>query len=429
MITGRLIRSFAEKSTPAFKFKERYSEFVYQSLYNSQVGYFRNPKNIQLGRLDQPIDFASLLGFDGYTKVLSERYPEHRFLTPCEIFRPYYGMTIAKMLVEKARAMKMDRLNVIEVGSGLGGNSDSFLAYLKNSEPSFYSTISYTLVEISETLIQSSKRILAEGHRGLIKNGGLKFVNRDANNFDLKSEEPHFILMFEVLDNLPHDKIIAGPDLTDPNDVWILSSEDRETRQEQLQPLKDETTALLLNMWKDLYFKNGKVEYDLQIQEFSKLSLTNLLLKFNRKFRTKQYGIYLPTTLYKMVSKLRAQLPKAEFVMSDFSTLPSLSPTDGVLEINRPIISRKLARSEESQDYQSVLDSEFGSVDIFFPSDFDLVKRVLEKFSDVEYQVMTPKAFFGTFAEQKWAETKSGFNPMKEDFANTRFIFPLLANN
>lgn len=424
MIAGRLIRPFSGKTSSAFKFKERYSDFVFQSLYDSQAGYFRNPKNIQLGRLDQPIDFPSLLGFDGYTKVLSERYPQHRFLTPCEIFRPYYGMTIAKMLVEKAKALGLTKLNVIEIGSGLGGNADSFLAYLKNIEPSFYSSVNYTLVEISETLIQNSKRILAEGHRGLIKSGNLKFVNRDVNNFDLKSSDHQFILLFEVLDNLPHDKIIAGPDLSDPKDVWILSSEDRKERQECLEPLKDKTTALVLEMWKSLYFKNGKVDYNPQIQEFSKLTVTNLLMKINRKFRTKQFGIYLPTSLYKIVSKLKEQLPNSEFVMSDFSSLPSLSPIDGILEINRPIISRKLARSEECKDYNTVLEPEFGSVDIFFPSDFDLVKKILEKFSSTEYQVMNPKAFFELFAELTWAQTRSGFNPMKEDFANTRFIFP-----
>lgn len=424
MIACRLIRSFAEKATAPFKYKERYSDFVYQSLYNSQSGYFRNPKNIQLGRLDQPIDFANLLGFDGYTKVLSDRYPQHRFLTPCEIFRPYYGMTIAKMLVEKAKTCGQTKLNIIEIGSGLGGNADSFLAYLKNLEPSFYSNINYTLVEISETLIQSSKRILSEGHRALIKSGGLNFVNKDISNFDLNTADHHFILLFEVLDNLPHDKIITGPDLSDPMDVWILSSEDRKLRQELLEPLKDKTTAAVLDMWKSLYFKNGKIDYNPQIQEFSKLTMTNLLMKINRIFRTKQFGIYLPTSLYKIVGKLKEQLPNSEFVMSDFSSLPSISPTDGVLEINRPIVSRKLARSEECQDYQSVLEPEFGSVDIFFPSDFDLVRKILERFSDSPYQIINPASFFEKYAEPSWAQTKSGFNPMKEDFANTRFIFP-----
>ena len=54
--------------------------------------------DFQVGELKAPIDFKSLIGYDDYQRELAKKYPPNAWLTPCEIFKPYYGMTIASYL-------------------------------------------------------------------------------------------------------------------------------------------------------------------------------------------------------------------------------------------------------------------------------------------------------------------------------------------
>jgi len=48
--------------------------------------------------MKQPINFKNLLGYQEYQKQLKENYPQNAWLTPSEIFKPYYGMAIANYI-------------------------------------------------------------------------------------------------------------------------------------------------------------------------------------------------------------------------------------------------------------------------------------------------------------------------------------------
>jgi hypothetical protein len=89
---------------------------------------------------------------------------------------------------------------------------------------------------------------------------------------------------------------------------------------------------------------------------------------------------------------------------------------------NNPIISRKKLKSEEHQDWDTIEESPFGKVDIFFPTDFLLIQNIIQNIIHHEYQIFSPAQFFHHYSENSWAETKSGYNPMKEDFQNTRYL-------
>lgn len=73
------------------------SEFIHDRLYHPKAGYF-NKSDAQLGHLEIPIDFQNLFGYEEYTQTLEERYPENAWLTPSEIFKPWYGMSIANYI-------------------------------------------------------------------------------------------------------------------------------------------------------------------------------------------------------------------------------------------------------------------------------------------------------------------------------------------
>ena len=45
-----------------------------------------------------------------------------------------------------------------------------------------------------------------------------------------------------------------------------------------------------------------------------------------------------------------------------------------------------------------------------------------EKVFDKRSEVLKSHDFVEQFSEKNWAKTKSGYNPLKEDFANTSFF-------
>jgi hypothetical protein len=51
-----------------------------------------------VGELSSSIDFKRMMGYDDYQEELFKRYPKNAWLTPSEIFKPYYGMAVANYI-------------------------------------------------------------------------------------------------------------------------------------------------------------------------------------------------------------------------------------------------------------------------------------------------------------------------------------------
>ena len=402
------------------KHKELLRDYVQSALYDSQRGYFTNPKNIQLGHLKSAIRFSSLLGYSDYIEQLSANYPKHKFLTPSEIFRPYYGMTMASYVYKQQKKHNIDKIKVVEIGSGIGGQADSFLMYFKNFEPDVYPYIEYTLLEISPTLLHKSKSTLYQNHKEKCQRGEIKFVNQDAFKFKEDIGSDVFFMLFEILDNLPHDIVRFTSKLDKIEEMWIKSSLDRQTRQIAYEPCKDEYIVRCFELWKSLYVKNEKLL--LNENESEKQKFLASLKDWLQSRMANDYQLSLPTGFYKLTEHINNNFENPKFLLSDFSSLPNARRyLNGSKCLNYPLLSTKLEKSEDHKDYEDFEKAEFGRCDIFFETDFDLTKAILESFSE-KYTVSTPKEFFKQFAKPKWAETRSGYNPMKDDFLNTRFL-------
>lgn len=72
-----------------------------------------------------PIDFNSLLGYQDYKDQLIEKYPKNAWLTPSEIFRPYYGMSIARYITEVEEIYRRQNpgnhtIKIVQGGGGTG---------------------------------------------------------------------------------------------------------------------------------------------------------------------------------------------------------------------------------------------------------------------------------------------------------------------
>ena len=73
-------------------------DFIHDRLYAEPGGYFTKQQH-QVGRLREPIKFSKLRGYYDYRQEMERVYPDNAWVTPCELFKPYYGYTIANFML------------------------------------------------------------------------------------------------------------------------------------------------------------------------------------------------------------------------------------------------------------------------------------------------------------------------------------------
>ena len=102
--------------------------------------------------------------------------------------------------------------------------------------------------------------------------------------------------------------------------------------------------------------------------------------------------------------------------MADFSELPRPTGRDATAA-NAPLVAAA------DRDLDSYLDAQ-GDADIFFATDFDWLSRAYAAAGGVGAVAAVPPADFFARSPDLAAETatRSGFNPMLEDFWNTRIF-------
>ena len=201
------------------------------------AAYFAQPHGEVIGHLassntddslidinSSPINFKTLLGSWHFQKKLSKLYdkrsnglPKFQWLTPTELFRPTYSNIIGDFIVTNFRAVGKKKLHIIEVGAGRGTNALIMLNRIEKLYPDVYEAMcNYTLVDASPTLHELQRtRINCESKHDL----KVRFIKADIGEdfvdysavfgFDEILSEIHTVVIgLEVLDNLPHDKIL-----------------------------------------------------------------------------------------------------------------------------------------------------------------------------------------------------------------------------
>ena len=76
-------------------------------------------------------------------------YPKNAWVTPSELYKPYYGFTIANFMINQMENRDIDILRIVEIGPGTGTLADSILEFYKNYSLDLYRKCEYILVEIS----------------------------------------------------------------------------------------------------------------------------------------------------------------------------------------------------------------------------------------------------------------------------------------
>lgn len=252
---ARILRRFSKKTMST-------AEFIHDRLYAKDGGYFSKIDN-QLGLLKEPIPFTELFGYEDYVKMLYERYPKNAWLTPSEIFKPYYGMTVAnyiELIYGKHKlqnpAVRNQPLHIIEAGAGNGSAASSILNYFKLYKPKTYHTMKYTIVEISESMIERCKKTLTETHPQLMRSGQISFKHMSIGDYDQFSTDVTFVLLLEVLDNLPHDRLYFEGGKLEQAFVEIDGDSMKEVRSSNV----DKDLITLYNIWKEAEMNREAIE-------------------------------------------------------------------------------------------------------------------------------------------------------------------------
>lgn len=90
-------------------------------------------------------------------------------------------------------------------------------------------------MEISPSLLKRIEAKLSQSFPHLLKNKQINLYNQDISDF--KASEPCFLLFFEVLDNLPHDKVLWNTQ-SSRYDSYITVNTDE--MQERAEPIEED---------------------------------------------------------------------------------------------------------------------------------------------------------------------------------------------
>ncbi|CAI7766822.1 unnamed protein product [Closterium sp. NIES-53] len=259
------------------------------------------------------------------------------------------------------------------------------------------------------------------------------FDAADVRGWGAPSNEPCFILLFEVLDNLPHDRVQWSRESSEWEETRVKHAgregeaeekeragkrhdgEVEEARRRHLEGRegagrlyenKSPTSATASSSSNSITSSGGGG----MLARLS-ASLQGLLASVVGGERV----IWLPTGCLRLLEAIYTARPHATVIAADFSLLPDVR----IPGANAPLVAAKGGGVTEDQPTYLV---PRGSADIFFPTDFGLLER-LDAAACAPTSVerirgsITSADFLSTIAASTY--TKDGFNPLLHDFLNT----------
>ena len=252
--------------------------------------------------------------------------------TPTELFRPYYGETIARYLVSnyKLTLYPYHDLNIYEMGAGNGTMMLNILDFIRDTDYEVYQRTKFKIIEISSNLASLQMKNL---HDSLNAGGHLhhvEIINRSIFDWDTYVHSPCFFLALEVIDNFAHDTVRYDCKTELPQQGGVLIDADGEFH-DYYSTLLDPLASRFL-----------RVRQAAAQRPFP----TPLGSKFIRGVRNAlpfqpeaTLPEYLPTRLMQFFEILDSYFPGHRLIISDFSILP-----DAVPGFNAPVVQTRYKR-------------------------------------------------------------------------------------
>lgn len=282
----------------------------------------------------------------------------------------------------------------------------------------------------------------------------VRFVIESDRRIICYTGEIAFVLAFEVLDNLPHDKVIFGLDgkpweavITDRQ--THLSIGTKKTRQvyefilsfaygerrtlksdtlmEVFRPAADSRILKMIDLMTDLEAnqvaraqKHKRSSWLRRLFGYGNLrySKTGVLTTASAVWH-RQGIVYIPTGQLQFLKSIQRCFPRHCLLLSDFDSLPGMVlPGAG-----GPAVQSIGAVNNRICDRSSYLLPEGVSADIFFPTDFIALKSLYETLFGVPARVQSAAEFFAPFWQSiNKCTTMSGYCPLTEYYKNTSYL-------
>ncbi|GER36327.1 hypothetical protein STAS_12660 [Striga asiatica] len=351
--------SFLFSSKVSWLFDEvKVRDFIHAALYDPERGYF-SQRSGSVGVLDRSIKFNQLEGRKAYMKYLNAVYKQSdiSWFTPVELFKPWYAHGIAEAIMRTANLSVP--LKIYEIGGGSGTCAKGVMDYIKLNAPTrVYESMTYTSVEISSSLAQKQLETVGEVGSHLAKftvecrdaadpNGWCMmalpfrpFVILTFADLPCHEEQPCWVIMLEVLDNLPHDLIFSKNQVAPWMEVWVEKRHEGPDLCELYKPIEDpliESCMEILDLAKD------GTTHGTMAASFARSIWAKLVPKPRR--------CWLPTGCFKLLQVLHGALPKMSLIASDFSYLPDVR----IPGERAPLVAAK--KDGNSSDYNNYLDA------------------------------------------------------------------------
>lgn len=386
-------------------------EFIHNSLYHPFYGYFS--KRADVFTLSAPIDFRSVRNNSHFMGLLSQSYYEIEekqakktdiaqqvWHTPTELFRPHYGNALAAYLIKTFKNNPQDEFIIYEIGAGNGTLMSNIMDYIQKNENDIYKVLSYKIIEISPQLatIQEGQRKMNPLHGDRIE-----IINKSILDWKEIEERQCFFIAMEVLDNLSHDLIRY--DSESGVALQGITLIDEKTNYEEGY---EEITDNLIQRYLDCRAKTGYTN------KLLKSELTRSISNYLPFQSDMSKPEFIPTSCFSVLEKLNSCFPKHNLLISDFSSLP-----DAIEGLDAPVVQ---TRYHEQMIAVSTYLVQPGWFDIFFPTNFELLKDVYRVSCGRDAKIYTHQEFMVENSDLVATTTKSGENPMKSYYQNAKFI-------
>ncbi|KAN0031719.1 hypothetical protein ACTFIV_005585 [Dictyostelium citrinum] len=424
-------------------------DFIQESLYNKDYGYFQTKEVIIPSDIETP-QLNSFANFREYTNYLHYIYKslEHAWLTPVEIFKPYYSWSISNYIIEKFKQIQINqadaKLKIYEIGAGSGTNALNILNHIRDNHKEIYDAMEYKIIEISKPLAQKQLTRIKQSHPKL----NINITNANILEWNQAEEKDEcFIVLTEVIDNLPHDKITITSNgifesIVDSTVFESVKGKDNIIQKKQISGFHREESRPLTDPIIKEYLEYEKSK----ISSNSPLSLINNLINFYKvnikSFFKGDETKYLPTVCFKLFQIFSYYFPKHHIILADFDELPSLVSGE-----NAPTVQEKIPITTGDIDnpyyipgtnkrgYQSIERDEIlvqpGTCDIFFPHDWKNLHSMYcytnkdrPNFQPSQVISLKHKNFIKKYGLEYLdkTKTKSTYNPMISDYSNMSFL-------
>jgi len=213
----------------------------------------------------------------------------------------------------------------------------------------------------------------------------------------------------EVLDNLPHDRVVGGQETIVEEEVYDQVTDHREC----LRPVQDDLIQRCLS----LYHKHREEEEQNSSALASAIKRLAARIGLLHDSYRQPDTIFLPTGALRLFDTLHSVRPNHRLVAADFDFLPETV----IQGRNAPLVSSTL--KGQAIDRPSYL-VDPGTADIFFPSDFSYLAKLYNDCSTLNRaHHCKARRFFEEWAPSMEATAaKDGYNPLLLDYTNTSFL-------